>query len=204
MQLVTLCPRAWSIIFVLAIFFSSCTSTQLMRIHYQLPAQTDSLQGTKVSLIYRDVRENRDVLTLRAKEEFKDFSGDFTLVVAPEKEDGKLLGAFDLPSLFQEIFKQRLENSGIQVINKAPADIQIEFTLKTFSLDYVDRKWIVAMGYQTRLIQKDKTVVSETVSGQAERLKLIGTKDAETVMSELITDCVNKIDLRQLFEKAQP
>jgi hypothetical protein len=193
-------PKMLVIIFLSSILMLSCSPTHFLRVQYQLPSSTDSMQGMDVSFAYKDMRINKNNTTQSAKEELKDFSGEFTLVVAQGPDGGKLLGAFDLPSMLKEIFKQRLENSGINVRGEAYPDNQVEFILKEFLLDYKDRKWIMTMSYELNLIKSGETVITETVSGQAERLKVIGGKEAERVMSELITDMVNKIDLQQFFK----
>jgi len=185
--------------FLIGIFVCSCSSTQFLRVNYQLPAKSESLQGAEVSLIFKDMRKNPAIISRSAKKELRDFSGDFTLVVGREKENGKLIGAFDLSSMLKEIFKQRLENTGINVSEEKHLETQIEFVLNEFILDYEDRNWKITMSYQTNLKKESRVVVSESVSGQAERIKVIGNKEAEKVIGELITDMVNKIDLQQLF-----
>jgi hypothetical protein len=161
------------------------------------------LQDANVDLIFKDMRKNQAIISRSAKKELRDFSGDFTLVVARENENGKLIGVFDLSSMLKEIFKQRLENTGINVSEEKQLETQIEFVLKEFILDYVDRNWKITMSYQVNLKKESQVVVSESVSGQAERLKVIGNQEADKVIGELITDMVNKIDLQQLFRQAE-
>lgn len=191
-----------SFFYLMGIFVCSCSSTQFLRVHYQLPAKSESLRGAEVSLIFKDMRKNPAIISQSAKKELRDFSGDFTLVVARENENGKLIGVFDLSSMLKEIFKQRLENTGINVSEEKDLETQIEFVLKEFILDYADRNWKITMSYQTNLKKESDVVVSESVSGQAERVKVIGNQEADKVVGELITDMVNKIDLQQMFRHA--
>jgi hypothetical protein len=44
--------------------------------------------------------------------------------------------------------------------------------------------------------------VSETITGNAQRLKTIGSGGAEKVISELVTDMANKLDIAELFRRA--
>ena len=43
----------------------------------------------------------------------------------------------------------------------------------------------------------------ETISGSAERLKVMTKSDAEKVLSELLTDMANKLDVARLFQQAR-
>jgi hypothetical protein len=58
------------------------------------------------------------------------------------------------------------------------------------------------MNYQINLVKDDKLMASESISGTAERLKTVGARDAEKVISELATDMVNKLDVAAFFRQA--
>jgi hypothetical protein len=148
---------------------------------------------------------NKDVfLTESAKKSLKGFKGSFSLVVLREDGSGNLVGAYDLNSLLIEVFKQRLENDGMQVIAaQDSADPTLVIQLKKLELDLTGRKWIIRMGYQARLEDSGKLLASESINGSAERLKVIGKSDAEKIISELLTDMVNKLDLVKLFQPVQ-
>jgi hypothetical protein len=191
----------WVIIFI-AIGVWACAPKQLLRIHYILPEKSDSLDGIEVSLSYKDSRENRALLGNGAAGALKDFSGNFALVVAHQNETEKLLGAFDLASMFMEVFKQRLQNTGIAVFENKNLEIGIELALKEFVLDLDSNRWVVRISYQTTLLKAGEVIESETVSGTAERFKVVGTREAEKVISDLLTDMTNKLDIEQLLRKA--
>ena len=134
----------------------------------------------------------------------KDFRGTFSLVVLRKDGSGNLRGAFDLVSLFSEVFRQRLKNEGIQtttVADSALPELKIEIT--EFQLDLAGRKWIVKMNYKASLFNNGILLSNESVSGQAERLKVMGKKGAEKIIGELLTDVVNKLNLIGLFQKAR-
>ena len=80
---------------------------------------------------------------------------------------------------------------------------QIEFVLNRFVLDLKARKWILTMSYQTILKENGDLVLSESISGTAERVKVVGSRDAEKLISELISDTINKVDITKLFQKAR-
>jgi hypothetical protein len=43
----------------------------------------------------------------------------------------------------------------------------------------------------------------ETVVGNAERINIIGRKGADTVISEIFTDMLNRVDIVKLFAQAK-
>lgn len=191
-----------SILIFVAVNLWSCAPSNLLRVHYQLPAKSDSLAGKQVFLTFKDAREETTILSKSAREDLRDFSGNFTLVVVQDSGGEKLLGAYNLPALLKEAFKQRLHQNGLQVSEKIQLENQIEFVLNRFDLDLEARKWILTMSYQTILKKDGKLVMSESVSGTAERMKVVGSRDAEKIISELISDTINKVDLARLFQQA--
>jgi hypothetical protein len=131
----------------------------------------------------------------------KDFSGNFTLIVVQQNNDKRLVGAFSLHSMITQIFKHRLENAGIGVATEGQRrETVVEIILKAFKLDLVERKWVINMTYQANLIRQNQFIAGETVTGSAERLRVVGSKDAELVIGELITDVVNRLNLSELFK----
>ena len=58
------------------------------------------------------------------------------------------------------------------------------------------------MSYQTKLLKDGNIILSETVSGKAERYKVVGSREAEKVIGELLTDMINQLDVQQLFRRA--
>ena len=144
------------------------------------------------------------MLSENAKMSLKNFDETFSLVVLREDGSGNLTGVYDLISLFTEVFQQRLQNEGIQVATAAdnsPPELKIE--IMAFQLDFAERKWIVSMNYRASLLNNGNVLSKESVSGEAERLKVMGKSDAEKVLGELLSDMVNKLNLVNLFQQAQ-
>ena len=199
---VKLC-KLFFLIFLFGSFFLACASDNFLKVHYRLPAQSEELKGRTVSLSFKDLRSNKMFLTGNAQKKLKNFSETFSLVVSQENKSGNLLGAYDVSSLFKEIFKQRLENSGVAVLEKTDqAKAEIEIGLKTFLLDLKDRKWILALNYQTDIIIDQRIASTQVFSGNAERMRVVGIGDAEKIVSDLLTDMLNKLDLEKLFRDA--
>jgi hypothetical protein len=165
----------------------------------------DELKGKKVFFDLKDKRTDKTIFSENAKKKLKNLTGLFSLsLIQKSEQDGSLVGVFDLPSLFREAFKRRLENMGIEVLllqdKKEPA---IKIVIKDFFLDLVDRKWAVRIMYEASLIKDEKILARQTLSGEGERLRLIGSGDAEKVLGEIFTDMVNKLDLPKLFRDAK-
>jgi len=189
---------------ILAFFAGACGSKPFLKVQYQLPAPSSTLEGKHVSLTVSDMRSKETLVTETARKSLRDFKGTFSLVVLREDGSGNLRGAYDLVSLFSEVFQQRLKNEGIQattVTDSTLPELKIEIT--EFQIDYADRKWIVGMNYKASLLDNGILLSKESVSGQAERLKVMGKKGAEKILSELLTDVVNKLNLVGLFQQAR-
>ena len=180
----------------------ACTSSQFLKVHYQLPAEAPSLEGITANVSYKDMRRNKALLSKAAREDMSAFSETFTLVAGPADSEGKLLGAYDLESLVKEIFSQRLQHAGVEVVGKKDSSVHLEIALKTFRLDLISRKWIFNMGYELNLYKNAKLVASESISGNAERVKTLGSRDADKVISELVTDMVNRLDVAAFLRQA--
>ncbi len=205
MMLVSCRIKTLAIILFVAMATSYCASKNYLVVNYQLPSETVTANESDISLIFEDQRAEPALVTKSAKMALKDFSGNFTLIVVSDdkaRDDKKkrLVGAFSLCSMIKRIFKQRFENAGIRV---APEDqsqaTAIEIILKEFKLDLVERKWVVHMTYQANLLKQNRFVTGQTITGNAERLRVFGNKDAEKVIGELISDAVNRLNLEEFF-----
>ncbi len=203
--MIFICRRIRTVLIILlvAIVTSFCASKNFLKVNYQLPTESIELKETRVALTVKDIRENPTIVTKSAKQALKNFSGHFALIVAKENKDDKLVGAFGLSSMIREIFRHRLENAGVQVASKEDfGDSIVEIVLKEFKLDLQNRMWIIKMNYQANLIQQNRVVAGETITGSAERLRVISGKNAETVIGELVTDVVNRLNLKELLQTA--
>ena len=186
-----------------ALVTTSCASKNFLLVNYQLPSETVTVKEPEISLIFKDERVDQTLVTKNAKIALDDFSGNFALIVVSKNKNERLVGAFSLCSMIKTIFKQRLENAGVGV---APEDQSqstvMEIILKEFKLDLVKRKWVFQMSYQANLLKDNRFVSGQTITGNAERLRVVGSKDAEKVIGELISDVVNRLNLNELFRSA--
>ena len=192
------------LILFVALAIYNCTSKNYLVVHYQLPTETLSAKETRISLLFKDQRMEQTVVTKSAKMALKDFGGNFALIVTGENKSERLMGAFSLSSMMKTIFKQRFENAGVRVAPEAESQpTAVEIVLKEFKLDLVERKWVVQITYQANLLKQNRFVGGQTISGNAERLRVVGSKDAEKVIGELISDAVNRLNLDELFQSTR-
>jgi uncharacterized lipoprotein YajG len=192
---------AIAIVLFIGIMLSFCATKNFLTVKYQLPPQPAEQKEIRVALVVKDVREDRSIATKNARAALQNFTDHFALIVAQENKNDRLVGAFSPSSLLKEVFKQRLENAGIVVAaEEDPSTPVVEIVLKEFKLNLENRKWIVTMSYQANLIKQNAIVAGETITGSAERLRVIGSKDAEIVVGELISDVANRLNLKELLQ----
>jgi hypothetical protein len=193
--------RAISIILVVGVFSSFCASKNFLTVNYQLPTESVELQDRRVALRVKDIREDPRILTPSAKKALKNFTGNFTLIVAQENKKDRLVGAFSFSSMVREIFKHRLENAGVRIVAEEEIGVPIvEIVLQEFKLDLPNRSWVINMKYQANLIKQNRVVAGETITGSAERLRAISGKNAEIIIGELVSDVVNRLNLNEFLK----
>ena len=188
----------------MATLIIACASKPFLKVQYQLPPSSTALTGESLFLQISDQRIDQTFLSSNAKNALKNFNGTYSLVVLRNDGSGNLIGAYDLNSLWREIFKQRLANEGVTVFaSKESSNTSLEIQIKEFKLDIVNRKWMLQMSYQAALSKDNTTLAKETINGSAERLKVMGKSDAEKILGELVTDMVNKLDVARLYQQVR-
>ena len=193
---VTVCP-------VLLLFIVSCSSISYLKVNYHLPAQTNELTGKKVFLAFRDERQNKNLLGEGARQDFKNFSENISLTISRGNEEGSRIGVFDLPALFLEAFKRKFEASGITVVKeKEEAPVEVDIVLTEFLLDQANLKWQFDMAYEARAVKGGEALAKQMISGQSERVKLLGLREADILVGESFTALVNKLDVGRLLQQA--
>jgi hypothetical protein len=76
-------------------------------------------------------------------------------------------------------------------------------SLTRMTVDLQERKWIVDLGYEAVLRKATGAQAKETVRGNAERVRVIGRKGADMVLSDIFSDATNRLDLVKMFKQAQ-
>ncbi len=194
--------KAVIVVFSLFVLIVSCTKIQYIQVDYRLPPEKVDLKGKKFLLTFQDNRNPKDIVGAGAKSDYKNFSKNFSYSLARGTDKGFKIGVFDLPDLFMEAFTNRLENSGLTVLKeKGGEDVELVIVLNEFLLDLVNRTWKFSMAYEARLMKEGVLRTKQMKSGEGERLKLLGRKEADIVVGETFTDMVNQLDVERLFQQ---
>ena len=191
-------------VMLIGVLVLACATKSYINVNYQLPLSSYDLKGKKIFLEIKDMRSDMPIFGEKAKTKFKHFTGLFLFSLSEGEKKNYVVGAFDLPSLFKTAFSRRLENMGIEILTEPEiTEPVIEIDLQKFFLDLVDRKWVAQISYEARLIKDNKLLARETISGDAERYKLLFQDDVEKVLGEIFTALVNKLDFHKLFQQAE-
>ena len=193
--------------FVLILFaLSACASRSYIKVNYQLPDKIpDKPAITEIRLSVVDQRDNPDPLSAIAREKLKNFRGNYMLIMAPKGENAPMEGIYDLRTLFERVFRKRLDQMGIRAVDSTASQIpKLEVAITRFQLDLKDYKWHFRMNYATSLVKDGNVLVKKTFSGQTERLDVPGVDDSGTTVSEMYADLINQLDIAALLSKLPP
>jgi hypothetical protein len=195
----------WSILLMVCFWWiSGCTGRPYLIVDYRLPPAARQLTGQAVRLEIKDLREDPYIFTPRAKIEFRDFKERYSLAWIKEDNSRDLAGEHDLKGLFAEAFKKRLQMHGVEVVPPERMETPIfEVELKAFKIDLQKHKWLANVSYVVNLSSDGQWIAHQKVVGSAERVKIIGRKGADTVLSEIFTEILNRLDIVHLFEQAK-
>jgi hypothetical protein len=190
-------------LFAALLFTQACSSIAYIQLNDRLPAKANALEGRKVFLAVEDERKTKEFAGRGVKREFDNFSETLSYSVRKGTEPPLKLGLYDTPSLVKEAFRLRIENEGVEIVpEKKASQVELVFVLQEFSLDLIDRTWKVRLGYEVRLVKNGTVLSKQFATGEAERLKIIGTEQADAVVGDLFADVMNRINLVKLFRDA--
>jgi hypothetical protein len=192
-------PSALIVLF----FIQACSSIAYVQLNDRLPAKASALEGKRVFLVVEDERKTKDFAGRGVKKEFDNFSEAISYSVIKGTEPALRLGLYDAPSLVREAFRLRVENEGVEIVpEQKDSQVELDFVLQEFSLDLVDRTWKVRLGYEVRLIKNGTVLAKQFATGEAERLKIMGTEQADAVVGDLFADVMNRLNVAKLFRDA--
>jgi hypothetical protein len=190
-------------IFAALLFTQACSSIAYIQLNDRLPAKANALEGRKVFLAVEDERKTKEFAGRGVKREFDNFSETLSYSVRKGTEPPLKLGLYDAPSLVKEAFRLRIENEGVEIVpEKKASQVELVFVLQEFSLDLIDRTWKVRLGYEARLVKNGAVLSKQFATGEAERLKIIGTEQADAVVGDLFADVMNRLNVAKLFRDA--
>lgn len=192
---------------VLPLFLlSACASGPYIKVNYQLPEKiTKKPAITKLRLNVVDQRADPDPLSASARETLNHFQNSYMLILAPIGKEAPVERIYDLKTLIETVFRKRLHQLGIQVVESASPKIpELKVALTEFRLDLKDHKWHFKMAYATQLIQDGEVLVKQNFSGNAERVHVPGVDDSGKAVSQIYTDVINEMDIAALLNKLPP
>ena len=181
---------------------AACAKPYHLQVNYNLPEAPGQLAGQAVSLTVEDPRDAKTIFSESAQKEFDLWDGTYALAL-DGNPPAEPVETYDLPALFHEAMKNRLEAMQIEVLD-APAEgiPALIVTLETIEVDLKGKTWYSEIVYKAQLSRDSSKVARETVSGQAERTKIMGMGGGEKITGELFTDVINKLDIPKLFKNA--
>jgi len=181
-------------------FVAACSPIPRLQATYRLPPAGGVLPAKQAFVSVEDLRKDKRTLGEVAALRFEESGGLISLSVAKGTGPGQIRGIYQPPALLKEALESRLKHEGIQVVPEGATSTGLSVLLNSFFLDRAARKWTMAISYEARLLRDGQVVSSQIVSGEGERLDIMGTEQADVVLSELLTDVVNKLNLNKLFE----
>ncbi len=181
-----------------------CGGRSYIEINYRLMQAPQLAENREFHVRFNDRRTNKVIFGPQARKHFRYFTGIFDLRMTQPEQQDVFVGRLDLDTLFIETFKKRIENMGAQTVKTAaPQTPVFEIALDTFYLELDELKWRVNLEYEIRIIKDDRVRSRQNAQGNAERLKLIGTRDADKLISDMFTDIVNQTDIQRLLQNAE-
>ncbi len=181
-----------------------CSSRTSLLVDYHVPSISNQLEGKQVHLEVRDVRADRHLFTAKAANDFQGFRSRYDLTLVAADKGRTSIGERDLQGLFLEVFNKRLQHLGADIASdKQDAVPHLQILIKAFKIDLNERKWIASASYEANLSIDNQLVAREMVTGSAERLKIVGTKGADTTLSDIFTEIINRLNIVKLFEQAK-
>ena len=182
----------------------SCAGRTYLIVDYTIPKTTQHLLDQSVRLRIDDQRKNRKIMSPSAAAQFQAFNNRYSLAwITPDK--GRLLaGEHNLGALFKRAFEKRLVLMGAETASERDDQApELAIALEAFNIDLQGQKWVAEVAYLATLTQAGHPITREQIRGNAERIRIIGRKGADMVISDIFTEVVNRLDIAALFRKAE-
>jgi uncharacterized lipoprotein YajG len=204
--------RQWGTLFyllagliVVAFLPTGCAAPRAyLIVDYPVPEASSQLAGREIRLQVIDGRGDRQVLTPAAQRQFTGFQDRYSLAWITAGRERILAGEKNLEELFLEAFRKRLTQMGAKVLtHDAPGVPLLQVLIDSFSIDLENQRWITSMRYEANLITGDRIVAKEMVSGESERVRVIGRRGADNNLSDIFTTVVNRLEITKMFQQAR-
>jgi hypothetical protein len=189
---------------VVLMVIGGCTGRAYLIVDYAVTPRSQYLKGQSVVIQVEDLRKTKSVMEPRALRAFPDFQNRYSLAWIMPNRQRILAGEHDLSELFEQTFKKRLERLGVNVVQDVDPSIPVfKISMNTVRIKLIGVKWYATVSCTAGLVVNEQRVAGETVTGNAERVRVIGRKGADTVLSNIFSDVVNRIDVVKLFQQAK-
>ena len=195
-----------TVLSLIAIVFglNACAGRPYLIVDYRIPDASQRLTGHTVRLNIKDLRQDTAILSATAAAEFEGFKNRYSLAWLNKDGSRILAGEHNLENLFREAFKKRLELLGATVTEDFESQAPVfEVVLRRFQIDLQNRTWFADVSYEANLSKDSQLIARENITGSAERLRIIGRKGADTVLSDIFSDILNKVNIIKLFAQAK-
>jgi hypothetical protein len=180
-----------------------CAGRSYLIVDYTVKPRSQQLSGKAVRLEVEDLRKTKAVLEPRASRAFPDFQNRYSLAWIMPNRERILAGEHALADLFEQTFKKRLERMGAKVMQDNDPSIPVfSVSMNMVRVKLIGVKWYATISCSAGLHINDQRVAGETVTGNAERVRVVGRKGADVVLGNIFTDVVNRIDIVKLFQQA--
>lgn len=196
--------RRYALALFLAAGVIACATFHDLEILYRLPPASNAMGGTRLGLTVQDARGSAGVLGPGAAAEFRNYPGDILFSVSDPGAGSVRLGRYQAIPMMEEAFRRRLEGMGVSVSRGSLAGgPDLVVVLRELSLDLVNRRWTARVRFQAQLMKNGRLLATQDVSGEAERYHVMGHREANRTVSEMVTDAVNRFDLEDLFRQGE-
>lgn len=185
------------------LIIGACSSIPRLNVAYVVPVGTAVSPLKEVGLIVEDVRGSGAIFGRGAEAQQGGNIQMASLSIGSAGKDGMPEGIYDVSGLMQEAFKRKFPVEGFKPIPEAAGDIPVVvIVIKKFFLDVMKHNWIGEIAYDAKLMVNGDVKITRSIEGTGKRLNVLGRADADALIGELFTDCVNRLDLEGLFEVA--
>ncbi len=183
---------------------AGCVGRAYLIVDYQVPESTPQLADQTVRILIKDQRKIKSVLSPAAAEIFSDFEDRYSLAWITSDSQRVLAGEYQLNDLLYRTIEKRLIQLGAAVTSDADSTATpLTLTLTKLNVNQLGVKWYAAMTCEAKLTPANQYMAKETVSGSAERVRIVGRKGADMVLSQVFSDVLNRIDWVKLFQTAK-
>lgn len=190
-------------VLVMGVMLAGCAPRTYLIVDYELPQGDYKLDGSQVRMQIRDMRKSKLLLTQTAAAEFEGFNDRYNLAWIQSDKTRQKVGNFDMEEMVGETFRKRLEMLGVHVMRSSLSSAPLFLVeVVEMQIDLKDHNWSAQMSCRITLEGEGGKTAHQEVIGSAQRPKILGRKGADTVLSELFTDVVNRVNIERLFEQA--